>query len=175
MSPSCQVCKSRPAQIHFTEIVNNNMVTLNLCTECAEEKGIDVQSSGPYGIGDLVAGLIDTSSGSEAERIGRVRCPRCSYEYSDFKKLGRFGCPDCYLAFEAQLVPLLRHVHGSVQHDGKVPQSAGHRVVREQRVNHLRDELSKAVDLEDYERAATLRDEIRRFEGDSDEAGEGHV
>jgi hypothetical protein len=37
--------------------------------------------------------------------------------------------------------------------------------VPEARVEDLRHELSKAIDLEDYERAAQLRDEIRRIEG----------
>ena len=115
----CQNCKKNPAKVHYTEIVNDSMVAMNLCLECAEQKGIDVQKSANYGLGDLVAGLIDSTADSESERISRVRCSTCGYEYSDFKKIGRLGCPDCYTAFEAQLVSVLRHVHGSTHHEGK--------------------------------------------------------
>jgi protein arginine kinase activator len=154
----------RPAKVHYTEIVNDSVVAINLCLECAEEKGIDVQKGGNYGLGDLVAGLIDSTVESESERISHVRCPRCGYEYSDFKKIGRLGCPECYDAFEAQLVSVLRHVHGSTQHAGKKATRAGERAVLRERVAALREELSSAIQSEDYERAAAIRDEIRNLE-----------
>ena len=40
---NCEICKVRPAKVHYTEIVNNQMTKMNLCLECAEEKGVDVQ------------------------------------------------------------------------------------------------------------------------------------
>lgn len=161
---TCQNCKTRPAKVHYTEIVNDNMVAMNLCLECAEEKGIDVQKSGSYGLGDLVAGLIDDTVESEADRISRVRCPTCAYEYSDFKRIGRLGCPECYDAFEAQLVPVLRHVHGSTQHAGKKAVQVGERAAVRERMTALRAALSEAIQSEDYERAAAIRDEIRGLE-----------
>ncbi|HEU4365646.1 MAG TPA: UvrB/UvrC motif-containing protein [Candidatus Krumholzibacteria bacterium] len=165
----CQNCKKNPAKVHYTEIVNNSMVAMNLCMECAEQKGIDVQKAGNYGLGDLVAGLIDSTAGSEAERISRVRCSTCGYEYSDFKKVGRLGCPDCYLAFEAQLVAVLRHVHGSTQHAGKKAVRTSERAAIRERVAALREDLSLAIRAEEYERAASLRDEIKELESKVEE------
>ncbi len=165
----CQNCKTRPAKVHYTEIVNNSMVAMSLCLECAEEKGIDVQKPGNYGLGDLVAGLIDSAADSEAERISRVRCATCGYEYSDFKKIGRLGCPDCYTAFESQLLAVLRHVHGSTQHAGKKAARVSERAAIRERVAALRENLSLAVRAEDYERAAALRDEIRELEAKVEE------
>jgi protein arginine kinase activator len=161
---TCQNCKSRPAKVHYTEIVNDNMVAINLCLECAEEKGIELPKGGNYGLGDLVAGLIDDAVESEAERISKVRCPSCGYEYSDFKKIGRLGCPECYDAFEGQLVQVLRHVHGSTQHAGKKAAPVGERAAIRERMTALREELSEAIRAEDYERAASIRDEIRGLE-----------
>lgn len=160
----CQNCKQNPAQVHYTEIVNNSTVAMNLCMACAEQKGIDIQKAGNYGLGDLVAGLIDNAADSESERITRVRCSTCGYEYSDFKKIGRLGCPDCYAAFEAQLVPVLRHVHGSTQHTGKKAVRVSERAAIRERVAALREDLSLAIRAEDYERAAALRDEIKNLE-----------
>ena len=165
MTQVCQSCNAKPATVHVTEIVNNNVETLDLCAQCAEEKGVEVHNPGNYGLGDLVAGLIDTTAETDAERIGRVRCDGCGYEYSDFKKIGRFGCPLCYDAFSAQLVPLLRHVHGSTQHHGKAPE-AGDVVASRKQVAALRDALERAIASEDYEKAASIRDELRELEED---------
>jgi len=164
MSVACQICKSRPAKVHYTEIVNASMVAMDLCVECAEQRGIDVQKGGPYGLGDLVAGLIDTAVDADSERISKVRCPVCDYQYSDFKRIGRLGCPACYDAFEAQLIPVLRHVHGSTQHTGKKAAARTEQLVIRERVVALREELSEAIRAEDYEKAASIRDEIRALE-----------
>lgn len=161
---NCDICKTRPAKVHYTEIVNNQMTKMNLCLECAEEKGVDVHKGGNFGLGDLVAGLIDTAVDADAERIAKVRCPTCGFQYSDFKRIGRLGCPDCYDAFDSQLVPVLRHVHGNTQHNGKKAIRQTERLVMRERVAALREELSLAIRAEDYERAASLRDEIRALE-----------
>jgi protein arginine kinase activator len=123
-----------------------------------------VRKDADFGLGDLVAGLIDSTTESEAERISRVRCSTCGYEYSDFKKIGRLGCPDCYTAFEAQLVAVLRHVHGSTQHAGKKAVRTNERAAVRERVAALREDLALAIRSEEYERAAALRDEIRELE-----------
>lgn len=169
MSIRCRICKIRPAKIHYTEIVNNKMVTVDLCLECANEKGIDVYKNPVFGLGDLVAELIDNTVDSETDKIGKVNCPVCNYDYSDFKNVGRFGCPECYIAFEAQLQPLLRHVHGSTRHAGKNPGQYGGKTDTRQRIIRLKEELAAAVDREDYEKAAEIRDEIRRAEADKEE------
>lgn len=167
MAIRCKICGRQPATIHYTEIVNNKMVTFDLCLECAEEKGIDVQMSSSYGLGDLVAELIDGTVQDETAKIGRVRCPECGYDFSDFRNIGRLGCPECYRSFEAQLQPLLRHIHGGTIHRGKTPVRISGSGAGGPSVMRLKDELAKAIEGENYERAAELRDEIRRLESQS--------
>jgi protein arginine kinase activator len=167
MSIRCKICGKRPATIHYTEIVNNKIVTFDLCVECAEEKGIEVQKGGSYGLGDLVAELIDGTVRDETSKIGRVRCPECGYQFSDFRNIGRLGCPECYRSFEAQLQPLLRHIHGGTIHGGKTPVRLSERGSWGPSIIQLRDELARAIEGEDYERAAELRDEIRRLESEA--------
>lgn len=160
----CKECGQRPSKIHYTEIVNNKMVSMDLCAECAERKGLDVEKAQGHGLGDLVAGLIDTAATTEAESIGKVSCPTCAYDYSQFRKLGRFGCPDCYDAFEQQLKPLLRQIHGSTRHEGKRPEEMGSGAVTRRELMDLKEQLAAAVSQEDYEAAAQLRDEIKELE-----------
>jgi protein arginine kinase activator len=174
MTVRCKICGARAAKIHYTEIVNNQIVTMDLCLECAHEKGIDVEKTGSHGLGDLVAELIDGTVKDETARIGKVTCSRCGYEYSDFRHMGRFGCPECYASFEAQLNQLLRHIHGATRHVGKVPARIGERVVSyRQRIGQLKEELARAVESENYERAAQLRDEIRELENTGDAPVQG--
>lgn len=164
MPVMCKQCGIRPAKVHYTEIVNNNMVTMDLCVECAEAKGIDVQKAGGYGLGDLVAGLIDTAAQDQSEKLGKVQCPECGFRYSEFKKTGRFGCAACYQAFEPQLRPLLRQIHGSVRHQGRSPSGLAPKAVVRRELMDLKEELAKAVSNEEYEEAARIRDRIKQLE-----------
>lgn len=169
MPVMCKECGIRPSKIHYTEIVNNQMITTDLCLECAEARGIDVHKSGSYGLGDLVAGLIDTTAQSPSEKMGLVQCPRCGFDYSDFKKVGRLGCPECYAAFEAQLLPLVRQLHGSTQHDGKSPKQLGPKAIIRQELMDLKERLSQAIEKEEYEEAARIRDRIKKLEAKVEE------
>ena len=87
-------------------------------------------------------------------------------DLAEFKKVGRLGCSHCYVALERHLRTLLRRLHGGTQHVGKVylppdPTEAD----LERRLMGLRRRLARAVDVEDFERAAQLRDQIRSLEG----------
>jgi protein arginine kinase activator len=82
---------------------------------------------------------------------------------------GRFGCPECYNAFETQLIPLLRQIHGSTQHEGKMPQQVGPVAIIRQELMDLKEELSRAVLDERYEDAARIRDEIKKLEAQVEE------
>jgi protein arginine kinase activator len=160
----CSVCNLRPVKIHYTEIVNNDVVTLDLCAECAAERGIEVPTGGDYEMGDLAAGLIDTLVDSETEKLGKVHCSLCGYGYSNFRQAGRFGCPECYDSFRSQVLPLLRQIHGSVSHRGKSPTQSGPQADLKKELIRLKEELARAVELEEYERAAHVRDQIREIE-----------
>ena len=166
----CESCGKRAAKIHYTEVVNHNMVTMDLCPECAEEKGLDVKSAGSYGLGDLVAGVWDSTVEAQSDKIGKVRCPDCGYTYSDFKKMGRFGCSECYRAFEAQLIVLVRQLHGSTQHQGKSPRQVGPKALIRRELMDLKEELVRAVEKEEFEEAAKLRDQIKELESRVEES-----
>jgi len=160
----CESCGKRTAKIQFTEVVGNNMVTMNLCLECAEKKGIEVKAALNSGLGDLVAEVWDATALTEADKVGSVNCAACGFAYSDFKSVGRFGCPECYRSFEPQLVVLLRKIHGDTRHQGKVPGEIGPQGLIRKQLMDLREELARAVQAEDYERAAGIRDRIRDLE-----------
>jgi protein arginine kinase activator len=163
----CQDCNQNESSVHLTQIVNNKKLMLNLCKECAEKRGFHSPFEHmPFPLAELVTGMVGSTKSASTtkgtKRSGRVRrCPGCGMSFEDFGKTGRLGCGQCYEAFRAEMTELLRKVHGSPKHRGKgtVVPTDSIKPVREER--RLREELKKAIDSEDFERAANIRDQIR--------------
>src|SRR3989338_4799696 len=166
----CDECGKNKATVHLTEIINEQITKLNLCESCAKEKGSDVEQH--FGIGDLLAALSDVEPPVQSPGGGlapKQKCPQCGLTYEDFKKIGRLGCSECYLAFRGSLVPLLKRIHGSTQHLGKSPRPE---LVKEQKVSSklheeldaAKRDLQKAVQKEEFEEAAAMRDKIKFLE-----------
>ncbi len=161
----CQNCGSENAVIHLTQIVDDEMKTLHLCERCAAEKGLETSTVPEnFPLTDFLAKM-GPEEKTPAEHPPVGSCSFCGLEFSEFKELGRLGCPHCWSSFEVQLRGLLRRIHGGSQHLGKVYLSPDPSVSeREKRLDALRRKLQRAVELEDFERAAELGDEIRAAE-----------
>jgi len=96
-----------------------------------------------------------------------LRCPACGSTLRDFRDSGRLGCDRCYVSFDTHLRDLLRRLHGSSQHVGEryeSPGSAGGGDDPRSRLLELRAQLRRAVEGENFELAAELRDRIRVLE-----------
>jgi len=160
----CDKCGKSPAVIHLTQIENNEMSTFHLCERCAAEKGLETGAgAGTAPLTDFLAQMGKSLSAGPAASAGA--CEFCGLTLNDFKRTGRLGCPHCYSHFDHHLRGLLRKLHGGTQHVGKVylppdPRQAD----RTARVASLRRSLGRAVEAEDFERAAAIRDQIRRLE-----------
>ncbi|WP_018131248.1 UvrB/UvrC motif-containing protein [Effusibacillus pohliae] len=160
----CQECGQRPATVHFTKIVQGDKSEFHLCEVCAREKGEWMSpASAGFSLNSLLSGLLnfDPPGGTAA---APPRCSTCGLTYSQFSQYGRFGCADCYKHFQSRLEPLLRKVHGSTTHAGKVPRRTGGKIKLQRELDKLRAQLQAAVQAERFEEAAELRDKIRAFE-----------
>ncbi len=135
------------------------MRKINLCEQCAMEKGIDVPDL--MSVTDILAGL--NAFGKTPSELTSKSCPVCELNLKDLKKGSRLGCGACYEAFEPELQPILAGIHGSSRHVGKKP--SGHREAHEGEADAAKQEvlerqLESAVASENYEEAARLRDVI---------------
>lgn len=161
----CDHCGSGDAIVHLTQINDNEMSTFHLCETCAAAKGLETagqEVSAP--LGDFLAQMGDEPGPSESSHEAEA-CSFCGLTFADFRETGRLGCPHCYTTFESYLRGLLRRVHGSTQHVGKVYLSPDPtRTELEERLERLRQKLRSAVQHEDFERAAEIRDRIRAIE-----------
>jgi len=161
---SCDQCHEREAVIHLTQIVNDQVTTLHLCERCAAEKGVE----SPAAVTKTPLGSFLAAMGKEAEapapRSGDT-CPRCGGSLQDFRESGRLGCPECWRAFEAPLRDLLRRLHGSTHHVGeRYADHQGELPGPTIEAAHLREQLRAAVESENFELAAELRDRLRVLE-----------
>jgi protein arginine kinase activator len=159
----CCACKEKPATVHLTQIVGDKMQKLDLCEECAKAKGINDPTAFSLADADVLFGL---GASQEIEQAGggvEAKCSRCGFTQADFKKSGRLGCPECYHTFAEGLDGLLKSMHKGTHHSGKVPEAL--RANREQsdQLKSLQKKLAKAIEEENFEQAAQLRDEIKQI------------
>lgn len=159
----CDNCQERDAVVQLTQVLEDGPVTVHLCEKCAAERGIEppVSSAPKHPLVDFLAAqkkvaLAPTDGG---------RCPFCSLTLRDFRASGRLGCARCYATFEATLRELLRNVHGNSRHAGKrytPPLTAATEAMS--MMTELQDRLRRAIDSEQFELAAKLRDQIKVLE-----------
>ena len=160
----CDNCGSSDAVVHLTQIVNNEMSTFKLCEKCAAAKGLETTPEpANFPLTDFLAQMGEEHP--EREEEAGAQCAFCGLTFGDFREAGRLGCPHCYQTFEGHLRRLLRRIHGGTQHVGKVYLPPDPTISEmEKRLEGLRRKLERAVEAEDFERAAEIRDEIRSLQ-----------
>jgi len=159
----CDVCNKNQATVHLTEIVNEQMTELHLCEACAQAKSAEKEQQ--FGLSDLLAGMVQFDKPAVEKEAAALKCPNCKLTYADFKKIGRLGCGECYTTFKKYLGPLLKRIHGSNMHIGKSPLKIGKFSKKKNDASDLRLKLQKAVEMEAFEEAARIRDQIKELEG----------
>ena len=155
----CCICKEKEAKVHLTQIVNDKMQKVDLCEQCAKEKGVNDPAG--FSLADLLLGLGASQELEQAAGGAEVKCPHCGFSQADFKKAGRLGCSECYTTFAEGLESLLKSMHKGIKHVGKVPQHLQHGRDLSEKLKSLQKKLDKAVADEDFEQAAMVRDEIK--------------
>ncbi len=103
-----------------------------------------------------ISGLKSVQSKSDTQT-----CPQCGYKLGQFRKTGRMGCPVCYKTFSELLEPALKNMHKGSRHIGKAPEGIRERIDISQKLEQKQEKLREAIALENFEQAATLRDEIK--------------
>ncbi len=181
----CQICGKRPATSHLTEIdpSDGDRRELHLCATCIEQLDLKLES-GPPPIGEILkkkpkhkpsAGdgddeeeqLAQAEEEAEAEdsTAADEECPGCGLTFAEFAVNNRFGCARCYAAFGEKAAILLTRYHGHGVHVGRVPaatlRAPDDLMVRRAQLDAA---LKEAVASEAYEKAAHIRDEIKRLD-----------
>jgi protein arginine kinase activator len=172
----CDRCQKRDAKILYTEIINGIKKEQHLCEECATDYS-SFQMEKPLlnselTLGDLLSTLLDnyytTGQTKEAgDSKPDIICERCHTSYEEFLQKGRFGCADCYRSFNNQLGKTLKGIQGSEVHTGKRPK--GYTTKMDRIIKGITEaeklalKLQEAIEKEEFEEAARLRDIIKQM------------
>ncbi len=140
---------------------------------------------GGFGGFDSLLGSMFGGKGTSLGIKEAKKCPACGATFSDIAESGRVGCADCYDSFAEQLAPSIIRTHGRVSHVGKHPSgavssekadsakakpnvkqndSAAAVNEKQTKIAELKAQLKKAIETEQYEEAARLRDIIKQLE-----------
>lgn len=166
----CEQCRKRPATVHYTRIVNGKKKEQYFCEQCAREQELWewTMVEPEFSFHELLGAMFGESPFAQAQAEERrdrsMACPQCGLTFTEFRKTGTLGCGECYAAFAEQLEPILRHIHGSVQNEGKIPARAGKGIARRRQIRELQNQLEEAIRNEHFEKAAELRDRIKALQ-----------
>ncbi|HYG56782.1 MAG TPA: UvrB/UvrC motif-containing protein [Symbiobacteriaceae bacterium] len=179
----CENCGQRPATIHQSVTVNGQKQESHLCQVCAQEKGFGILGSPEFSFPNLsIHQLLSSFLGQQAFGTPHMAmpqaeptCKNCGMTYSQFAEGGRLGCAQCYEHLEPHLTPLIKRIHGTTTHTGKAPKRTGGIVRKKRELMTLRQQLQAAIQNENYEEAARLRDSMKELEGQIQAGGEGNA
>jgi len=165
---TCQRCKKSKATVEIVEIEHGEKREKHLCEQCAVSEGVHVaiQPKQHVAFNQLLTDFVVQQA--NAEQVTEQTCTTCGATFADFRHIGLLGCPDCYDTFEKALVPLMHRAHGTdLRHVGKTPhgprqRDRGQDLIRERA--RLERELADAIEQEDFERAAQVRDSIKSLD-----------
>ncbi len=173
----CVRCGKNPATVKLTRIIKGKVTELNLCQACAAEVSpYQKKLADAAGLNALIAHLVKAEQAKKAGETPETthtteveaECPACGLNFATYKRTFMLGCEHCYEAFGDPLLTDLRKIHGSIQHLGRRPDNwtpppppPKPPQPPQKSIEQLRHELQQAIDQEDFERAARLRDQIR--------------
>jgi protein arginine kinase activator len=153
---TCQKCEQQ-ATFHLSQALGDRVQELHLCDTCAREAGlIGSTPIASLQLEAVVKTLLSNQLGEQLGEQSRAACPCCRLKFMTFRSEGRLGCPHDYVAFASGLAPILRGFHGATRHVGKVIRS--HRKLDARPLLKLRLRLRLAIEREEFERAAEIRD-----------------
>lgn len=163
----CERCGKNQATIRLQQNINGSVSEQNLCPSCAAQLGF----GGGFMETDM-ASLVGNLLGNQKTQASTQRCPSCGSSFGDIVATGKAGCSDCYRVFYDEFRPSIVRIHGDVGYKGKLPEGQREQVPEDaadvpeedSRIDQLKGKLQEAIDAQEYEEAAVLRDEIKRLE-----------
>ena len=161
----CQNCGKYEATTHVKRIINGESAEAHLCSDCAKALGYnDVFGGFGNTFGDLLGSFFgEPQVGAISSRT--LRCEKCGNTFNDIVNSGKIGCADCYTTFYDKLLPSLQRIHGKTRHEGKNPTiiKAEATNIKVNPIEDLENELKQAIEEQNFEKAAQLRDKINEL------------
>ena len=157
----CQNCGKNNANVRYTQVVNGDKMELFLCDECANEMNIGMNFD--FGMNDVFSSFFDDFAGLKTIAMPEItKCNSCGLTYDEFSNTGMLGCERCYDTFSNRLDGVLNRIHGSNRHLINDKKESNKKGLSE--LDKLKNELKDCIEKEEYEKAAVIRDKIKKLE-----------
>ncbi|MFW2489395.1 UvrB/UvrC motif-containing protein [Clostridium chromiireducens] len=169
----CEKCGKNDAKVNLITVMNGQKHEVWLCENCVKDiANIPFLNSMAQNINFPLQGMLtemlsnteSNKSSIDNNKIKEIVCSSCGLTYNEFKRSGKLGCSDCYKDFKVVLEPRIKSLQAGVKHVGKIPKVKGRELVQKRRLKDLKEEMQKLIMDEEYERAAIVRDEIKKLE-----------
>jgi protein arginine kinase activator len=159
----CEKCGQNQATVRFVKVENGHKTEVNLCQSCAQ--GYSSGFAAGFNIQNILANLFDAPQvWVKVAPPDQRRCPTCGSSLGDIQKRAQLGCSDCYTIFQPEIDGILRRIHSTNQHVGKIPVTGYTKFRIQREIEDKRRELEECVRAERFEKAAELRDQVRELE-----------
>ena len=158
----CNECGKNEANVHLTHIINGKKTESHLCEECAKKNQTILNSN--FSMENLFSVMLNNSFNNKTYLPAAKSCTNCGMTYENFRNTGKFGCSHCIDSFKGRLKPVIKSIQGYDRHIGKIPKRAGGDYKIQMDIERLKNDLKGAVEREEYELAAELRDKINDLE-----------
>lgn len=171
----CQKCHKKTASVFISSIINGQETRTYLCDNCVKDYQL-FNFQDPFSIKDVIYKFKvdeEDSIGQEKENLLQIDddneekeiiCPNCSSTYNEYRETGKLGCSRCYEVFKKQLNPILKNIYGYEEYIGKMPKEYNKHIHISKEIKILKEDLNRAVEKEEYEKAADIRDKIKELE-----------
>ncbi len=163
----CNVCGKKEATVKIVKVINGEQTVTHLCEECAKSHQDLNFSPVSFNLSSLLTDFFGAESKNSMPKIynsSALSCSKCGLTWNGFKSRSRLGCDECYNAFRKQLLPLIRRLHGTVEHQGQIPHSKKSLIQKSKSLKRMRMKLQEAIVEERFEDAAKIRDQIKQIE-----------
>jgi len=158
---ACDLCGKGDGSVKVSQLDKDGRVTeIWVCADCARQRGFTEVEKLTANAAEIITDLKTRIDEGDSKLV----CPNCGLSFAEFKRQGRLDCAECYVSFHDQLLPLIRRIHDAVQHVGRTASGGRKQAQIKMNVQKLREALSGAIEAENYEKAAALRDQLRRTE-----------
>lgn len=156
----CDNCLKREATVRYEENINGERKKVNLCKECSDKLGIFNINF----IDNMFMSFFDDPINIESEKLKEKdrNCPKCGYSFFDYVNTGLLGCSTCYETFKDKLEPVLHKLHGKTYHI-KLKERTNKNDRNNSSIEELQEKLKQSIEKEEYEKAAVIRDEIKKL------------
>ena len=167
----CEKCKKKEATVIYKETINGQKNSYSLCSDCAAEMGVfdsaKKMMSDPFAeMNSLFGSLFGLAPYQKKQITDEKKCNLCGATFRELAEEGMVGCPNCYSEFADELSATIARIHGSSEHTGASPAEFRNGREKKRQIEDLEKQLREAVEAEEYEKAATIRDRLREIKNE---------